>query len=139
MTTIVWDGKHVYADSQVTSDDMKSTMRKVVRVNSPDGPVVVAVAGEVHVLKNVLAAVKAGDPVEPLVNKNSSVLLVRKGECRVVSGKQSWPEDAPIFIGSGSAIARGAYHVGKSAAKAVAAACAVDLYSSGPVVKVRTS
>lgn len=138
MTTILWDGKHVYSDSQVSGDEMKSTMSKAVRVNSPDGPVVVAVAGEVHILRKVMAAIKAGEPVEPLVTGSSSVLIVKGGECTVISGKKSWPEEAPVFIGSGSAIARGAYHVCKSAAKAVAAACAIDLYSSGPIVKLKT-
>ncbi len=138
MTTIVWDGKHVYADSQVTQDDTKSTIRKVIRVNSPDGPVVVAAAGEMHVLRSVIAAVKDGRPVEPLVGGNTSVLLIKNGMCTVVSGKRSWPDEAPVFLGSGGSIAKGAYHVSKSAAKAVAAACAIDLYSSGPIVKVKT-
>jgi hypothetical protein len=138
MTTIIWDGKHLYSDSQVTGDEMKSTMAKAVRVNSPDGPVAVAVAGEVHILRNVIAAIKAGDPVEPLVTGSSSVLIVKGGECKVISGKKSWPEEAPVFIGSGSAIAKGAYHVSKSVAKAMAAACAIDLYSCGPIVKIKT-
>lgn len=138
MTTICWDGKHLYADSQVTGDDMKGQMTKAHRVASPDGPVFVAVAGEVHILNSVLAAIRAGEPVEPLVSGNSSILIIKGGECKVVSGKKSWPETAPVFLGSGSAIAKGAFHVSKSAAKAMAAACAIDLYSSGPIAKFRT-
>jgi hypothetical protein len=139
VTTICWDGKHLYADSQVTGDNMKSLMTKARRVSSPDGPVFVAVAGEVHVLNAVIGAIKAGEPIEPHISGNSSVLVVKGGECRVVSGKKSWPETAPVFIGSGSSVARGAYHVSKSAAKALAAACAIDLYSGGPITKLRTS
>ena len=138
MTIIVWDGKHLYADSQVSADDMKGTMTKALRVPTPEGPVFCAVAGEIHILRSVIAALKAGEPIEPLVSGNSSVLLVKNGSATVVSGKKSWPDDAPIFIGSGSPIARGAYHVSKSAAKAVAAACAIDMYSCGPVTKLKT-
>lgn len=139
MTTIVWDGKHLYADSQVTADDMKGTMTKAVRVQTPGGPVFAAVCGEVHVLKSVVAALKSGEAIEPLVGEGSTILLVKDGNASVVTGKESWPQDAPIFLGSGAGIARGAYHVSKSAAKAVAAACAIDLYSSAPIVRLKTS
>lgn len=138
MTTIVWDGKHLYADSQVSADDMKGTMTKALRVSTPEGPAFVAVAGEVCIFRSVVAALKAGEPIEQLVTGNSSVLTVREGKAVVTSGKKSWPEDAPVFIGSGSPIARGAYHVSKSAAKAVAAACAIDLYSSAPITRLKT-
>ena len=138
MTTIVWDGKHVYADSQVTFGSMKGTMTKVLRVPSPEGPAVVAVAGEVDILSRVVAAVASGDPVSPLVSGNSSVLVVKAGVCTVFSVKKSWTEEAPVFLGSGAPTARGAYYVSKSAAQALAAACATDLYSCGPIRKVRT-
>lgn len=138
MTTIVWDGKHLYADSQVTADDMKGTMTKALRVQTPEGPVFCAVAGEIHVLRSVVAALKGGEAIEPLVRGSSTVLIIKDGQATVVSGKKSWPDDAPIFIGSGAGIARGAYHVSKSAAKAVAAACAIDMYSAAPIVRLKT-
>lgn len=138
MTTLIWDGKHVYTDSQVTADDMKGSMTKAVRVNTPDGPAVVAVCGEVDVLRPVVAAVRDGKAPDSHVTGNSTVLVVCNGAARVVSGKKSWQTDAPVFLGSGSGIARGAYYVSKSAAKAMQAACAIDLYSSGPVLKLKT-
>lgn len=137
MTTIIYDGVSVYADTQVTSDELKSQLRKVHRVKTSDGPRVVAVAGEIAVMDAVIAAIKEDRPYEHLVTGNSTVLVVGPAGARVVSGKKSWPDTAPIFLGSGSAAARGAYEVCKDAAKSIRAACRVDLYSSEPVHRVK--
>lgn len=139
MTTLAWDGKYLYADSQVTQDDRKSTMTKALRVKTPEGFAYLAVAGEISVLYSVVTALQAGEPIEPLVNGNSTVLVIKNGVATVTSGKKSFTDTAPLFLGSGSDIAHGAYHVSKSVAKAVAAACAIDLYSSGPIVRIRTA
>lgn len=137
MTIIGYDGECMWSDSQVTEGELKSSVQKVFRVRTPDGFVLAGFAGETSTVGPVLNALKGGFSVDPLVNGNSTVLIAASDGCRVVSGKKSWPDTAPIFIGSGSAAARGAYVICGDVARSVRAACMVDLYSSLPIRKVR--
>ncbi|UUR56223.1 peptidase [Xanthomonas phage pXoo2106] len=137
MTTIAWDGKHLWADSQATQGDHKHTVRKILPVSTPTGPVLLGVTGDFTVLRPVLAALKAGEDYMEHVGKSATVLVVKDGALTVTTGKQQWVEEAPYFDGSGKALALGAYHASKSVAKAMAAAIAHDVYSSGPIVKLK--
>lgn len=137
MTIIGYDGECMWSDSQVTEGELKAAVRKVFRVRTPEGYALAGFAGETSTVGPVLNALRCGFSVEPLVNGNSTVLIATSEGCRVFSGKKSWPDTAPIFIGSGSAAARGAYAVCGDVARSVKAACAVDLYSSLPIRKVR--
>lgn len=137
MTTLAYDGVFLYADTQVTNDELKAQMRKVYRIKGPEGYVSVAFAGDVSIIPAVLEALRAGTPIDALVSKECSLIVTTSKGARVYCGRKSWLEQAPIFVGSGSAAARGAYAVCKDVGKAVHAACEVDLYSSKPVHRVK--
>lgn len=137
MTTIVWDGEHIYTDSQFTESEMKSLGEKAWRIVTPDGPVVAALCGEFHREPAIRRALADGEPVEGLVGPDSSLLVVGRTEARQYADGKSWPVSAPVFLGSGSGPAQGAYYVAKHASVAIKAAIALDLYSSGPVRRLR--
>ncbi len=137
MTTIAWDGKHMWSDSQATQGHHKYVVRKIITVATPTGPVLLGAVGDFTTLSPVIAALKAGEAYEQYVGKSSTILVVKDGVLTVTNCKYQWIEEAPYFEGSGKSLALGAYHASKSVAKAMAAAVAHDMFSSGPIVKIK--
>lgn len=137
MTTLAYDGTYLYADSQITIGDLKEKGRKIHRVKSEGGPVLVALAGDYSQIERVLATVKAGEDLNSLIDDNSCVFLLDKTGLRICSGGKTWRESGAVFAGSGEAAARGAYSVSRNVLTSCQAAAKVDLYSCLPVVRAK--
>lgn len=134
MTTLAFDGRYIAVDSQVTQGDSKYTSRKVWPLVTPDGrELVVFGVGELPAIHACISALSEGRRIP-------------EGDCSlVVHGfegglKAFFGDDVvtpvgedPCAFGSGAQAARGAMEMGANAAKAVAVACTIDIYSSGPV------
>ncbi|AHB12148.1 peptidase HslV family [Xylella phage Paz] len=133
MTTIAWDGEYLYSDSQSTADNTKSKCVKLFRA----GKARLAFTGEVHRFPALVAAVAAGEDPLPLLGSETRMFHVLDGVLTIYDDGDSWTETAPAFAGSGSQFARGAHAAGASVAQAVRIAADLDLYSGGPVRRLR--
>lgn len=137
MTTLVWDGKAVYADSQCTYDDRKGVATKVFKVRTPTGRAVVAFCGDLSIREAVCACVGRGESPAPLVQDNSSVLVWSHTGVMLYCDGKGWPEEGPIFLGSGANWAQATYDLTGDGKRAVAMACKYDLYSGYPITTTR--
>lgn len=136
MTTIVFDGKDIFADSQITCGNMKcGNMNKIVQLI--DGSFF-ASTGSIEDAELVINWLNAGgDGEKPKIDEDRFSCIVfnkDKGEYFTMYGKLvACKEPLPIFLGSGAEIAAGAYYSTDCAHSAMNAACELDTRSSKPI------
>lgn len=133
MTTIVWDGKSLAWDSQLTSGDVKLRGEKGRIVNTPNGEALVVIAGDVGCLDAVCAAVGRGIDPATLVPADTSALILLRSGLRVSEEGRTSPVSEPGAWGSGMMAGYVGLHLGHKALDACKLGCAVDLYSNEPV------
>lgn len=137
MTTVVWDGTYMVADSQVTQGDTKDSIQKIYKVKTPVGTRLVGIAGAISTAPDVLALVSQGLDPKALVPEDMQVMIVSKDYCLMITDNNSWKQAPPCIMGTGTMAAKAAFALGYDALTAVKVACQVDLYSSGPIKKLR--
>ena len=136
MTTVVWDGKSLAADSQVTTGSVRGTAHKLAKSKAG---FLVAGCGDWPTVKMWINWVLAGMPPEqqPSSVSETSILIVDP------RGRPTLFADTPVAsplprkqwaIGSGADIALGAMAAGADARAAVKIACKLDVYSGGKIV-----
>ncbi|MBU3577526.1 hypothetical protein [Polynucleobacter sp. UK-Kesae-W10] len=134
MTTIVWDGKILAADKQVTNADSgHGITTKIFRVNGS----LVAGAGSADVFSSLLHWYINGAIEEDFpsiqADTNDATFMVISPEGRVMFyNRTPHPmiiENEYTAMGSGRDYALAALHLGCDAVKAVQVACEFDVYS----------
>lgn len=136
MTTVVWDGKTLAADSQSTTGTVRGTAAKIAK--NADG-FLIAGAGSHAVVSQWIAWVMAGLPPDnqpASVDDSTLIIIDPRGRARLFADV---PVAQPVprkkwAIGSGSDIALGAMAMGADARQAVKVACKLDVYSGGKIV-----
>jgi hypothetical protein len=131
MTVIAFDGKTLAADKLATSGGMKMTVTKLFRARG----CLIAASGDFDRINESVAWFAAGaDPAKmpPYARDNNDyvgLLVIDKDGSILKYERSAVPfkiESPFIAIGSGREYAMAAMHLGKSAAKAVEVACALD-------------
>jgi ATP-dependent protease HslVU (ClpYQ) peptidase subunit len=140
MTTVVFDGKVLAADRQLTVGDTRWGARSKIR-QLPGGGYF-AGSGESELLEEVFCWIKSGMPAgsKPELKEDDGflALIVREGCVQFLGSRMTPTEvDAPIAIGSGRDFALAAMKCGFSAAKAVEIAAELDTGTGGGVDYVR--
>lgn len=137
MTTIVWDGEYLIADSMVTQGDVKGSMQKIYKVDTPVGKRLIGFAGSVGIMQDVIEMVEKGlDPTQ-LVGEDSAVVIVSKDYAVCISDKENWKQQPPVILGTGRMAVLTALELGCSTEEAVKVACKIDLHSLGPIKKLK--
>jgi ATP-dependent protease HslVU (ClpYQ) peptidase subunit len=136
MTTIAYKAGILAGDSQATDDQVWQT-RKVIRLSTSAGSLLVGWCGDVHAALVFLEWLKNDQSRKPDISNEDFEAIVVAETGRVTIWTQSlvgWRPEGKFFaIGSGGKAAMGAMHAGKSAVEAVKIACKVDPYTRGPV------
>ena len=130
MTTLVWDGKTAAWDSQCTSGELKYKGEKSYRAK--DGKLLLS-CGDSHFLPLCAALYEAGEGPAAYPQGDYSLLRVGPDGAELASSDGWLPQGNRFVLGSGGMAALAALEMGADAARACEVACAVDLYSSGPV------
>lgn len=133
MTTVVWDGKTLAWDSQITQGEIKLIGEKGRKVWTPTGEALVVCAGDPTCLGPVCAAVARGQDPAPVVPRDTSVIVLTRTSCTAYVEKTVETMTEACCWGTGSMAAYAGLHLGHNAAEACALACNVDLYSREPV------
>ena len=134
MTTLVFDGKYIACDSQVTQGSTKLLAEKWVTCNLPDGtPALCMMAGTFSEGRAAVAALVAGGDVLSALGEDTTLLVAAKGTVTVYDSDSHWVEPGPYCVGSGGHFAYAGLELGLSADQAVDLAARLDLYSSSPV------
>lgn len=134
MTTVVYDGKTLAADRQVTYGRTKQLGTKVYRLKD----VVVGICGDASKAIEVVDWLSRGSPKRGVPDDVGGMSLImvslETGECWTMTGSLSrFPCHPPVSIGSGCMAALAALHCGATAVQAVEAASNVDIYTGGGV------
>lgn len=136
MTTVAYRKGVLAADSQATDAQVWRT-RKIERVNTSAGELLVGWCGEVFAAHVFMEWLKNDKNRKPDIGNEDFEAIVIAQTGRVTIWNQSlvpWRPRGPFFaIGSGAKAALGAMHAGKGALEAVKIACKIDPYSSGPI------
>ena len=139
MTTIVFDGKTLAVDSQVTSGSVIVGVRNKIQdiggyfvagCGNTDG--IDLVIGYLLEGKEKPSGLSASDADVLFVKKNTGEAFRAFGDTLVMSRSV-----IPFFGGSGAEIAQGAYQVCDDPIKALKAAMKLDLYTGGPINMVK--
>ena len=139
MTTIVFDGKTLVADSQVTSGSCIVGLRNKIQdiggyfvagCGNTDGTDLVV--GYLLEGKEKPSCLSANDADVLFVNKETGEAFRAFGDTLVMSKAV-----IPFFGGSGAEIAQGAYQVCNDPIKALKVAMKLDVYTGGPINMVK--
>ena len=139
MTTIVFDGKTLAVDSQVTTGSVILGVRnKIQDINgyfvagcgNTDG--IDLVVGYLLEGKEKPSGLSANDADVLFVNKETGEAFRAFGDTLVMSKAV-----IPFFGGSGAEIAQGAYQVCNDPIKALKVAMKLDVYTGGPINMVK--
>lgn len=128
MTTIAWDGKLLAADTQLTVDNIKTVVRKILTVD-PLGWVWAA-AGEVDKEVEVLQFLKGEgpEPAPKRLREFEAICIDKEGKVFLYQeAVHPIPISSFIAIGSGGKIAMAAMHLGLDAKAAVGVASELDV------------
>jgi ATP-dependent protease HslVU (ClpYQ) peptidase subunit len=140
MTTVAYRKGTLAGDSQASDSQVWRT-RKVERVQTSAGPLLVGWCGEVFAAQVFIEWLKNDANRKPSLGNEDFEAIVVAANGRVTIWNQSlvaWKPRGQFFaIGSGAPAALGAMHAGKGAVDAVKIACKVDPYSSGPIHSLR--
>ena len=135
MTTILWDGKQLVSDSQVSEEGVSAIdpTPKIFRKKH----VYYAAAGDLTesmaVVRWHVRGAKPKDFPDDLSGEYH-VLVVKNGKAIEYAGsRHTCPVKPPVAMGSGRELALGALLAGASAKRAVAIACRLDNQSSPPL------
>lgn len=134
MTTVAWRAGVLAADTQLTTDGLRSRGQKLFRL--PDGRAA-AFAGDVSPARRFLDSLTSDKPFR-LGKKESFTVVVMTQDGKLYESENGGPlirvEDRFYATGSGMEIALGALACGKSAAEAVKIAAKFDTRTGGRVV-----
>ena len=139
MTTIVFDGKTLAVDSQVTSGSCIVGVKNKIQ---DIGGYFVAGCGNTDGIDLVVGYLLEGkEKPSGLSANDADVLFVKKdtGEAFRAFGDTLVMSKAviPFFGGSGAEIAQGAYQVCNDPIKALKVAMKLDVYTGGPINMVK--
>jgi ATP-dependent protease HslVU (ClpYQ) peptidase subunit len=135
MTTIVFDGKTLAVDSQVTSGSVIVGVRNKIQdiggyfvagCGNTDG--IDLVVGYLLKGKERPSGLSASDADVLFVNKETGEAFRAFGDTLVMSKAV-----IPFFGGSGAEIAQGAYQLCKDPVKALKVAMKLDVFTGGPI------
>jgi 20S proteasome alpha/beta subunit len=135
MTTIVFDGKTLAVDSQVTSGSVIVGVRNKIQdiggyfvagCGNTDG--IDLVVGYLLKGKERPSGLSASDADVVFVNKETGEAFRAFGDTLVMSKAV-----IPFFGGSGAEIAQGAYQLCKDPVKALKVAMKLDVFTGGPI------
>lgn len=135
MTTIVFDGKTLAVDSQVTSGSVIVGVRNKIQ---DIGGYFVAGCGNTDGIDLVVGYLLGGkERPSGLSANDADVLFVNKetGDAYRAFGDTLVMSKAviPFFSGSGEDVARGAYQMCKDPIKALEVAIELDVFTGGPI------
>jgi hypothetical protein len=138
VTTIVWDGRSLVADRQLTTSGCRFQTTKAHRL--PDGSLF-ASCGAVEPAAIVLRWLREGGE-KPTLDKDSDFegVLVKPDKTVWVLYKQLEPVpiESPCYAtGSGRDFALAALQMGKTAKEAVLLACELDIWSGMGITELR--
>lgn len=140
MTTIAYCKGVLAGDSQATDDQVWKT-RKISRINSSAGTLLVGWCGEVHSALVFVEWLKNDKNRKPDISNEDfeAIVVAETGKVTIwTSNLIPWAPRGKFFaIGSGGKVAMGAMLAGKGAVDAVKIACKVDPYTRGPVHSLR--
>lgn len=139
MTTIVYDGKTLAVDSQVTTGSVIVGVRNKIQdiggyfvagCGSTDG--IDLVIGYLLEGKEKPSGLSASDADVLFVNKETGEAFRAFGDTLVMSKSV-----IPFFGGSGAEIARGAYQLCNDPVEALKVAIKIDVFTGGPINMVK--
>ena len=139
MTTIVYDGKTLAVDSQVTAGSVIVGVRNKIQdiggyfvagCGNTDG--IDLVVGYLLEGKEKPSGLSANDADVLFVNKETGEAFLAFGDTLVMSKAV-----IPFFGGSGAEIAQGAYQVCNDPIKSLKVAMKLDVYTGGPINMVK--
>jgi ATP-dependent protease HslVU (ClpYQ) peptidase subunit len=151
MTTIVFDGHVLVADTQVTMDGVKCAKKdKIECVRWGSKTCYLAISGDIGDAAAVVEALEAGTAEDTLLTGNTLGILVNSKDfrdvmevySREINGtfycklRRSSPAEWPFVAGSGGLFALAAMKAGATPHKAVEIACEMDIRSSLPLTYV---
>lgn len=140
MTTIAYRKGVLAGDSQATDDQVWRT-KKIYRLNTEAGELLVGYCGEVHAALVFIEWLKNNESRKPDLSNESfeAIVIAETGRVTIWSASLvPWRPRGEFFaIGSGAKAALGAMHAGKGAIDAVKIACKIDPYTRGPVHSLR--
>lgn len=150
MTTVVFDGKTIACDSQVTTKSSDGYATKGVGnkgrlINTVAGPALVIGVGWLSEYLEAIPCLEAGQSPE-LTEGETEIIMVKDGKVYCISsgyprGKKKPKKkkalakyiDGPDAWGSGDLFANVALKLKATAPRAVATSCKMDLYSGGKI------
>ena len=135
MTTIVYDGKTLAVDSQLTQG---STICGLSNKIQDVGKYWFAGCGTTDGIEAVKLYLMGVIPKpENLTDNDADITLIEKetGKAFRVLGDTMviCPVEIPVFQGSGADVARGAYQICKDPIKALEVAIELDVFTGGPI------
>lgn len=140
MTTIAYRKGVLAGDSQATDDQVWRT-KKIHRLNTEAGVLLVGYCGEIHAALVFIEWLKNNESRKPDLSNEAFEAIVIAETGRVTIWTPSlvpWRPAGEFFaIGSGAKAALGAMHAGKGAVEAVKIAAKIDPYTRGPVHSLR--
>lgn len=133
MTTLVFDGKRLVCDSQVTTENYADTSGydKLFKVCFDDESI--GWVSGVGDYSEIRCFVDSG--LEPLCDEAESEILVlyESGECWYYDANGCYEITKPTALGSGAGIARGAMLAGADAIRALEIAIELDPMTGGAI------
>jgi ATP-dependent protease HslVU (ClpYQ) peptidase subunit len=140
MTTIAYAKGVLAGDSQATDDQVWRT-RKVYRLQTSAGMLLVGYCGEVHAALVFMEWLKNDKNRKPDLSNEvfEAIVIAETGRVTIwTANLVPWRPSGKFFaIGSGAKAAMAAMYCGKNAVEAVKIACKIDPYSRGPVHSIR--
>jgi hypothetical protein len=133
MTTVVYDGRVLAADSQVSSGDR--VFGKARKLFELSGGRLLGCVGSAALWPAVVAWLEGGpEPQKRPEEKFSGILVHPGGRAEEISEEfRLWPACVPWAGGTGESAAMAAFYCGRDAVRAVECAIALDVWSGGPI------
>lgn len=141
MTCVAYRSGVLAADTQVTDWGQKWRAKKIWRIDSDAGELLVGICGELYPAMAFVEWLKNSKNRKPDIGNEDfeAIVIARTG--RVTLWNQSLAPVKPrgkfFAVGSGGAAALGAMHAGKGAIEAVQIAKLIDPYTGGTVVSLK--
>lgn len=135
MSIIIYDGKTLYTDSGITQYGNWCTPQE--KYHYLEDGTIFAWCGDLEDVKLAEDYFNGKLSDKPTINSLQGLLIYEDGSCKAVDKRLApYKLNTPIFMGSGTDVAMGAYHVSNDYMKAIEAACAITNTCALPVAIV---
>lgn len=136
MSIVIYDGNTLYTDSGITQYGNYCTPQE--KYHRLDDGAIFAWCGDLEDVQLATEYFNGKIKDKPELTSLQGILIYKDGSCKAVDKRLvPYKLNTPIFMGSGTDVAMGAYYASGDFRKAIEAACAITNSCALPVVEIK--